>query len=293
MEVNTDRNDYQAGIVTSCPWQAGSRDPQALFGTRLTFTPWGWSIRPDGSLTNTITEEVSQDRPLAPAIEENFTFKAFGAKLCLQDINTFVQTWLSAASGDLPGELAPSIDRVRTAATALVACAPTGDQELRSSLDTLQTASRIIAKYPGHKDPAEGPSFRDIESLSESTWHLLQMIKGFCVRLQEFSTLNVATATSSELRQAWKAKDLDTHSVAIDRFSSDHNALAQVNSLKASTSTESMSVTAHRLAKDYMSARNGARRKLDALSAQTPWEASIVAVKWNSPLPHVSRLSTL
>lgn len=292
MEVNNATDDIHASIVNKCPWRAGSRDPQSLFGSSPNFIRWGWSAQPDGSFIDNITEQFSSDRPPATAIEENFTFKAFGANLCLQDINDFAQTWLSAAPADLNAEWAPSIDRVRTAALALTACGVTRDQDQRSELDSLLATSRVIAKYPERQESQERECSKEIESLSASTWHLLQMLKVFCVLLQEVGSLN-ASAPSQELRQAWKAKTMDTSAVTIERFCTDRHILDQANRLKASDLTQSLSDTAHRLAKDYMSARNGALRKLDELSAKTPWEGSIIAVKWNKPLPHISRLSSL
>ncbi|ETN36501.1 uncharacterized protein HMPREF1541_08779 [Cyphellophora europaea CBS 101466] len=293
--INTQSSDdnIALALVSGCPWPAESRDSTSLFGTRLAFVPWGWEVAADGSFTDSITSATSTDQALIAPLEENFAFKAFGARLCVQELDAFTETWLTLATGDSRSELTAALARLRSAALALTACQVIGDEEHRSKLDTALAASRVIAKYSDSQRPPEYHDLDEIESLSKSTWHLLRMVKGFCVLLQGFNTVDVSPASFPDFMRGWKSENLDVQSMAVDRYYSGSRIGDHINSLKETASVKSMSDAAYRLARNYMSAVNGAQRKLDELSLQTPWSCSIVAVKWNKPLPHVSRLSSI
>jgi hypothetical protein len=285
------RHDDESRITTllsKCPWSADANDPQLLFGGDFRYVPFGWRLERDGAYTDTISDRGSVNRPQVPPIEENFAFKAIGARVCLQELNAFAQRWQEA----LPTEIKHALESVKAAANALEACAVGIDANGRSDFDEGLAASRIISKQRESANEQQRPLRQELESLSNSSWVLLRLIKGFCMLLQR--TFNPKAAlTLDDFRNAWNSADMDGYARAIASFWTEKQIIDRAEGLRNVLKDQRLSETATRIAQEYTSTVEEAKRKLDIKAAESPWTAEIVAVKWNLPLPRISRLSSL
>jgi hypothetical protein len=292
MEGNVEGDVRIEALTSKCPWAAESTDSRSILGTNVVYVPWGWKCEEDGSYRDTVTNGTQHYLPPGPPLRENFLFKALGAQLCLQEVEAFEQQWQGVQPSQNWIEPNTSLERVRTAARSLIGMGSDSLDEGRSDFDDLLVSSRIESKLSRDQNVQYANRLEALEAISRASWQLLCMLKGFCVLLSEFSTPLGGQDRISEFQRAWTSLDLAEHSGTITEYCFKHLSVdlqAFKDSYRHSASTQ----TAVSLAQDYVAAIARARAELHVLAIKTPWKAEIVAVKWNSPLPHVSRFSSL
>lgn len=284
---------HRSALVSRCPWSSNSTDAKSLFGIDFNYVPWCWKLEQDGSYTDIISKTSSRHCPAISPIEENFCFKALGGQMCLQEVNAFAQKWLAILPTELQAKVEQALERVRVAATALAHCGISSPGEGCSELDKAVAASRIITKYPEADYCRLSQHFETLDSHLRSSWTLLCMVKGFCVLLEGFATLEATSRSEDAYRQLWTSEDLDGHSRSIVQYCSEYFSVDQVKKITVNLHLESLLQIASGLASRYMTAIIETKQKVETRAADTAWAAEIIAVKWNQPIPHVSRLSSL
>lgn len=292
MDSRINEDTPVSALTWRCPWPAGSSDARLLFGSDFCYVPWGWQLDQDGVYTDLITRQHSSSPPRMPAIEENFTLKAIGGQLCLQEINAFAQRWRSILPSDLQIVVEEGLHGPRAAADLLILCGAGDDSTGHCNLDAALAASRIVSKYPAYNESPPRAVSKQLEVLSSSTWELLRLTKAFCLVLQDVDAETTASLTT-EFKEAWTSARVEEHSLTVTRFISENQVWSAVRPLIEGFDHKSFSRKAVDVAEKYHTVVEAARQQLVKRSAQIPWRAEVVAVKWNQRLPHISRLSTL